>query len=84
MIFLNMRIMIDSKEDWMELFRRLRNAGLLKDIPEEDVELSEDLFPMEFFMDLDPIINLVENPIVKPFKSRIDGTLTRCVEDAIM
>lgn len=81
---MNLKIMVDDRDSWMELFERFREIGLLKDISEEDMDLSEDLFPMEFFIDIDPILNLVENPVVKPFRKRIDGILTKGLEEAIL
>ena len=81
---MNLRIMVDDRDGWFELFRRFRKLGLLSDISEEDMDLSEDLFPMEFFIDIDPILSLIENPVVKPFKRRIDTVLTRGLEEAIL
>ena len=81
---MNLRIAVEDREDWIELFERFRRIGLLKDISEEDMDLSEDLFPMEFFIDIDPILSLVENPVVKPFKRKIDTVLTKGLEEAIL
>lgn len=81
---MTLRIMIDDRDDWMEMYDRLRGLGFLKDIPREDVDLSDDLFPMEFFIDVDPLLNMIENPVVKPFRKKIDNTLTAALCDAVM
>jgi hypothetical protein len=81
---MNLKIMVEDRNSWMALFERFREIGLLKDVSEEDVDLDEDVFPIEFFIDIDPILNLIENPVIKPFKKRIDGTLTTALKEAIL
>ena len=81
---MNLRIMVDDRNSWMTLYDRLRGIGLLKDVSREDMDLSEDLFPMEFFIDVEPMLSMIENPVVKPFKKKIDCTLTGALKEAIL
>lgn len=81
---MTLRITIDDRESWMEMYERLREIGFLKDISPEDMDLSEDLFPMEFFIDVDPLLSMIGNPMVKPFRKKIDSTLTIALNEAIM
>ena len=81
---MNLRIMVDDRESWLSMYDRLREVGLLKDVSREDMDLSEDLFPMEFFIDVEPLLAMIDNPVVKPFRKRIDGTLTTALNEAIL
>ena len=80
---MNLKILVEDRDSWMQLFDKFQQIGLLKNIAKEDVDLDEEMFPMEFFIDIDPVLSLIENPVVKPFKKKIDGTLTKCLEEAI-
>ena len=81
---MNLRITVDDRDGWLQLYERLQSVGLLRDISREDMDLDKDLFPMEFFIDIDPILGLIENPVVRPFKKKIDSVLTRGLEEAIL
>lgn len=81
---MTLRIMVDDRATWLQLYDKLRDLGFLKDISREDMDLSEDLFPMELFIDIDPILALVESPMVKLVRKKIDGTLTKTLEEAIL
>lgn len=81
---MNLRIVVDDRDSWMVMYDRLREAGFLKGVSREDMDLSEDLFPMEFFIDMEPILDMIDSPMVKPFRKKIDGTLTTALNEAIL
>ena len=81
---MNLKIMVEDRDSWFELYDRLQRIGLLKGVKREDMDLSKDLFPFEFFIDVEPMLMMIDSPVVKPFKKKIDGTLTRCLEEAIL
>lgn len=66
---------IDSKREWLELFCTLWQAGLLEDVSVEDINLSEDCFPIEAPVEIDKLIELLRNPLVKPYKRKIETSL---------
>ena len=81
---MSIRIMVDDRASWLQLYDRLREIGLLKGVSREDMDLSEDLFPMEFFIDAEPMLAMLRNPGVRMFKGKIDDTLTKALEEAIL
>ncbi len=75
------KLKIDNQEELLEVYWKLQKAGLLGNVTVKDVTLPEEAFPIEVPLDLNPLLDLMRNPIVKPFKKRIDVTLTKHVLD---
>jgi hypothetical protein len=75
---------IQNRDDWLDLFNKLIDLGLLSDITQEDIDLDEDQFPVEFFIDIDPILNVISNnPMIRPFKKKLNTSLTNAVTSLI-
>lgn len=72
---MGLKLKIDSKRDWLNLYWDLWKAGLLKDVSVKDINLSEKAFPMEIPIDISGLTELLANPMVKPYKKKIDRTL---------
>lgn len=74
---------IPDYDSWMDIYRRFRKAGFMKNISEEEMDLDEDVFPIEFEIDMGPIFELVNSPIVAPFRKKLDSGLTKCLKEVI-
>ena len=72
---MGIKLKIESKREWLELYWDLWKAGLLKDGSVNDINLESDLFPIEIPVDLSGLCGLLSNPLVKPYKKKIDMTL---------
>ena len=72
---MGIKLKIESKEDWLELYRDLGKVGLMKGVSEKDVDLSEGIFPIEVPLEIGKLVELLGNPMVKPFRKKIDATL---------
>ena len=66
-----------TKTEWLSMIWELRQKGLLEGIEIEDISIPEERFPIEVPLNLDGLLELVNKPVVKPFRKRIDETLTR-------
>jgi len=69
------KLKIDSKREWLELYWTLWKGGLLKDVSVNDMNLDVKMFPLEIPIDFSGLIDLLNNPLVKPYKKKIDMTL---------
>ena len=74
---------IEDRESWLELFRRLKKFGFLENISEDYIDLDEEQFPVQFFIDVDPILNALDNPIVRPFRKKFDIGLSERIREVI-
>lgn len=72
---MGIKLKIESKEDWLELYRDLGKVGLMKGVSEKDINLSEEIFPIEVPLEIGKLVELLGNPMVKPFRKKIDITL---------
>lgn len=74
---MNVTLKINDRESWLELYWELKECGLLTNVTVEDIAFGEDAFPMEIPMDVGNLVKLVSNPIVKPFKKKMNESLER-------
>lgn len=72
---MGIKLKIESKREWLELYWDLWKAGLLKDISVNEINLSADQFPLEIPVEISGLCELLGNPLVKPYKKKIDMTL---------
>ena len=72
---MGIKLKIESKREWLELYWDLWKAGLLKDISLNEINLGMDQFPLEIPIDISGLLDLLNNPLVKPYKKKIDMTL---------
>lgn len=72
---MGVKLKIESRRDWLELYYDLWKAGMLKDVSVKDISLSETAFPVEVAFDPKSLIELLGNPLVKPYRKKIDKTL---------
>ena len=72
---MGIKLKIESKEDWLELYRDLGKVGLMKGVSDKDINLSEEIFPIEVPLEIGKLVELLGNPMVKPFRKKIDATL---------
>lgn len=70
-----LKLKIDNKTEWLKLYYSLWKAGLLRDIPLDKMNLSQEAFPIEVPFDIDGLIDLLSHPLVKPYKKKIDIAL---------
>ena len=70
------KIRIDSKKDYQNLYLGLRKAGLLSSVSIDDATLPDNRFPLEIPVEIDGIVNLVNHPLAKVYKKTIDGKLS--------
>lgn len=77
-----MTIMVRMKDrtEWMSMIWELRKAGLLEGIGVDDISIPEERFPIEVPLNLDGLLELAGKPIVKPFRKKIDETLTKNIK----
>ena len=66
-----------TKTEWLSMIWELRQKGLLEGIGIEDVSIPEERLPIEVPLNLDGLLELANKPVVKPFRKRIDETLTK-------
>ena len=70
------KLKIESRKDWLELFAEFGKAGLLKDVTIREItSLKSDDFPVEIPIQLDGLLGLLGNPLVRPYRKVIDATL---------
>jgi hypothetical protein len=72
---MGVKLKIESKKDWLNLCWDLWKAGLLKDVTVNDVNLPEAAFPIEIPVQVEGLVKLLGNPLVKPYRKKIDSTL---------
>jgi len=69
------KLKIESKREWLELYWELWKGGLLKDVSVKDINLDAGAFPIEIPIDFSGLVNLLSNPLVRPYKKKIDTAL---------
>ena len=74
------KLKIESKRDFNNLYWELRKAGLLESVSVNDVTLPEKVFPLEIPVDIDGLLKLAKHPAVKPYKKMIDFNLSENVK----
>jgi len=72
---MGVKLKIESKREWLELYWDLWKAGLLKNVSVNDINLDADRFPIEIPIDISGLCDLLSNPMVKPYRKKIDATL---------
>ena len=72
---MGLKLKIDNKRDWINLYWTLWKGGMLKDISVHQINLDESAFPMEIPFEIDGLVDLLSNPMVKPYRKKIDATL---------
>jgi len=72
---MGVKLKIESKREWLELYWDLWKAGLLKNVSVNDINLDADRFPIEIPIDISGLFDLLSNPMVKPYRKKIDATL---------
>jgi hypothetical protein len=72
---MGIKLKIESKREWLELYWDLWKAGLLKNVSVNDINLDADRFPIEIPIDISGLCDLLSNPMVKPYRKKIDATL---------
>lgn len=74
------KLKIDSKRDFLDLYWDLRKAGLLGNVTVYDVTIPESRFPIEIPVNIDGLTKLANHPVVRPFKKMIDNGLSENVK----
>lgn len=74
---MTIRVKIGGNAEWMAMIWELRKKGLLEGIDIEDVTIPAERFPIEVPLNFDSLLDLAGKPIVKPFKKKIDESLTK-------
>lgn len=74
------KLKIESRRDFNNLYWELRKAGLLESVSVNDVTLPEKCFPLEIPVEIDGLLKLAKHPAVKPYKKMIDWNLSENVK----
>ena len=74
------KLKIDSKREYLNLYWELRKVGLLETVSVNDATLPEKCFPLEIPVNIDGILKLAKNPAAKPYKKMIDFHLSEGVK----
>lgn len=75
------KLKIESQADWYELIVELKKAGLLETANYNDLAVDEGSFPIEFPIDIEPLLKMAQSPIAKPFRKKISaGLVNRAIE----
>lgn len=69
------KLKIESKRDWLEMYWELFKGGMLKDMSIKDINLPQEAFPMEIPIDISKLAELLNNPIIRGHKKKIEKTL---------
>jgi hypothetical protein len=77
---MNITLKVNDRESWLELYGELRKCGMLQDVTVKDVSFGEDAFPIEIPVDISALTRMVGNPMVKPFRKKINETLERTLK----
>ena len=77
---MNITIKINDQESWTELYRELKKCGLLQNIAEKDVIFGEEAFPIEIPVDAEGLLKMIGNPMVKPFRKKMNESLERTLK----
>lgn len=77
---MNVTLKVNDRESWLELYWELRKIGLLTDVTVKDVASGEEDFPKEIPVDIQAMLKIIGNPVVKPFRKKINETLERTLE----
>lgn len=72
---MGLKLKIDNKRDWLNLYWALWKGGMLKDVSVKEINLSEDAFPVEIPVEIEGLVELLGNPLVRPYRKKIDATL---------
>lgn len=72
---MGLKLKIDNKRDWLNLYWTLWKGGLLKDVSVKQINLDESCFPIEIPFEIEGLVELLGNPLVKPYRKKIDTTL---------
>lgn len=75
------KLKVDSRREWNDLYWGLKKAGLLESVTVNEITLPSNAFPLEVPIDVDALLKLVQNPMVRPFKKMIDWNLSEHVRD---
>ena len=74
---MNIMLRINDRESWLELYWELKKCGMLTDVTVKDVTFGEDSFPMDIPIDAGKLLDLVRNPMMKPFRKKVNETLEK-------
>lgn len=77
---MNVTLKVNDRESWLELYGELKKIGLLPNVAVNDVALGEEAFPMEIPVDIQALLKIIGNPVVKPFRKKINESLERTLE----
>ena len=72
---MGLKLKIENKREWLNLYWILWKGGLLRDISVNEMNLSEKSFPIEIPVEIEGLAELLGNPMVKPYKKKIDAAL---------
>lgn len=72
---MGLKLKIDNKREWLELYWTLWKGGMLKDVSVKQMNLPEDAFPIEIPFEVEGLVELLTHPLVKPYRRKIDATL---------
>ena len=77
-----MYLTINSLGDLVEMVVELKKAGFLKDVHSKELmdAFGEKSFPIQVPVDLEGLLGILGNPIVKPFKGKIELKIHRIWE----
>lgn len=74
---MTINVKIESKTEWMSMIWELRKKGLLDGIGIEDITIPVERFPINVPLNLDCILDMANNPLVKPYRKKINESLTK-------
>ena len=72
---MGIKLTIESKEAALNLCEILWKGGLLREVSASDIFLEDDAFPLEIPLEVEKLGKLLGNPLIKPYKRKIDTTL---------
>ena len=74
------KLKVETKRDFNNLYWGLRKAGLLKSVSVNDITLPDKCFPIEIPVEIDGLFKLASHPMATKYKNQIDGSLSAYVK----
>ena len=78
---MTVKLKIENGDELLRIVYELKKAGLLTGVDIHELRIDHGAFPIEVPMNVDGLLKMLQNPMVKPFRKSIDQVFTANVRN---